>query len=176
MSLKVPCKHCGKTISLRKMPNGQFIPFDLGANTQHHCQDQPPKSADKSGAYAKPHVDTGTSVGDLVLSVIQESPGMRARRIAATITRKYGVNVDHTEVNRWLYYDLKGKVYQNGSYQWFPGSESSGANPTVPTRVNHPPNPPVEPAAGSGGRGSNKLLWAIIVLLVIVVLMLLRKH
>ncbi|MBI2355276.1 MAG: hypothetical protein HYV06_09645 [Deltaproteobacteria bacterium] len=181
MSLKVPCKYCGKEISLRKMPNGQFVPFDKGTNAQHHCQDQPAKTTDKSGGTAKtqPHVDAGASVGDMVFRVVSESPGLKAKNIASTISRKYGVNVDRSEVNRWLYYDLKGKVYQDGSYQWFPGSAPSrvgtagqGQSPGIPPESRTPPTG----SAGSGVQQStNKLLWAIIVLLVILVLILMRK-
>ncbi|KAF0218573.1 MAG: hypothetical protein FD174_2873 [Geobacteraceae bacterium] len=180
MSLKVPCKYCGKEISLRKMPNGQFVPFDKGTNTQHRCQDQQESSTTKSGS-AKPHVhvDAGTSVGDLVFRVVSESPGMKAKSIASTISKKYGVNVDRSEVNRWLYHDLKGKVYQNGSYQWFPGGapqRPSSAGQSQPQGA--PPEVRTGPTgtAGSGvQQSSNKLLWAIIVLLVIVVLILLRR-
>jgi hypothetical protein len=187
MSLKVPCKYCGKEISLRKMPNGQFVPFDKWTNTQHRCQDQPPKSTGKSGGSAKPqaHVDAGASVGDLVLRVVSETPGLKAKSIASTISRKYGVSVDRSEVNRWLYHELKGKVYQNGSYQWFPGSApqsvsiGSGASYGDAYGTNQPQGAPPEarpaPAASGASQGANKLLWTIIILLVIVVLMLMRK-
>lgn len=188
MSLKVPCKYCGKEISLRKMPNGQFVPFDMGTNVQHHCQDQPAKTSDKSSGSARPqaHVDAGASVGDLVLRVVSESPGLKAKNIASTISRKYGVSVDRSEVNRWLYQELKRKVYQDGSYQWFPGSapQRAGAVDTG-SRASYggtsqpqgaPPEARPAPVAGGASKGSNKLLWAIIVLLVIVVLILLNKR
>lgn len=185
MSLKVPCKYCGKEISLRKMPNGQFVPFDKGTNAQHRCQDQPAKTTDKSGGSAKtqPHVDAGASVGDLVFRVVSESPGLKAKNIASTISRKYGVNVDRSEVNRWLYHDLKGKVYQDGSYQWFPGSAPSRAGtgsgayvgPSQPQDTPEARPVPTGRAGGGAQQSTNKLLWAIIVLLVILVLVLLRK-
>jgi hypothetical protein len=81
MSLIVPCKYCGKEISLRRMPTGQFVPFDKGTNTQHHCQNQP--SSSKSGSKVKPqaHIDVGTNVGDMVFRVVSESPGIKAKQI-----------------------------------------------------------------------------------------------
>jgi hypothetical protein len=174
MSLIVPCKYCGKEISLRRMPTGQFVPFDKGTNTPHHCQNQP--SSSKSGSKVKPqtHIDVGTSVGDMVFRVVSESPGIKAKQIGSTILRKYGVNVDRSEVNRWLYHDLKGKVYQNGSYKWFPGNAPQRAS-----SAEAPPETKTGPAVNlpSGVKGdSNKLLWAIIVLLIIIVLILLRSR
>jgi len=178
MSLKVPCKYCGKEISLRKMPNGQFVPFDKGTNTQHRCQDQPTSSTTMSGsAKLQVHVDAGTSVGDLVFRVVSESPGVKAKQIASTILRKYGVNVDRSEVNRWLYYDLKGKVYQNVSYQWFPGSAPPRSSSTGQSQPQGAfPDVGSSPAGSGAQQGMNKLLWAIIVLLVILVLILLNKR
>jgi hypothetical protein len=165
------------------MPNGQFVPFDKWTNTQHRCQEQPVKTKGKSGVSARPQsqVDAGTSVGDLVLRVVSESPGLKAKNIASTISRKYGVNADRSEVNRWLYYDLKGKVYQNGSYQWFPGSAPSRVGTAGLGPASSGPQPEASPAptvsAGSGAQqGTNKLLWAIIVLLVILVLVLMNKR
>jgi hypothetical protein len=185
----VPCKYCGKEISLRRMRGGQFVPFDKWTNTQHRCQDQPTKAAGKSDGGAKPqtYVGAGTSVGDLVFRVVSESPGMKAKSIASAISRKYGVNVDRSEVNRWLYHDLKGNVYQNGSYQWFAGSaprraSSAGAGNGSSCGGQSQPqgtNPETKSGVGNLQNGalqwSNKLLWGIIVLLVVVVLILLRK-
>jgi hypothetical protein len=37
MSLKKSCENCGKKISLRKMPNGHWIPFDYYTKTVHDC-------------------------------------------------------------------------------------------------------------------------------------------
>jgi len=166
MSLKVPCKYCGKTISLRRMPNGHFVPFDKGTNTQHRCQEQPASSTTESDSDAKSHVDASASVGDLVFRIVSELPGMKARQIASTISKRYGVNVDRSEVNRWLYHDLRGKVYQNASYRWFPG---------VPSLSSAEENQPTRNTESGVQQSANKLLWAIIVLLVIVVLILLSK-
>ena len=185
MSLKVPCKHCGKEISLRKMPRGQYVPFDKWTNTQHRCQGQQAKATSKSDNNPKPrvHLDAGTSVGDLVLRVVSESPGLTAKNIASVILRKFGVNVDRSEINRWLYHDLKDKVYQNRSYQWFAGSVPS-QRPSSASVGSGSSSQGATPVAKSGPAGnlqssarqsSNKLLWAIIVLLVIVVLILLNK-
>jgi hypothetical protein len=128
MSLKVPCKHCGKQISLRKMPNGQYVPFDKWTNTQHKCHDSQSKTLNKgNGGAQQANVGGNGSVGDLVMQVVSESPGLKAKQIASTISRKYGVQVDKSEVNRWLYSDLKSKVYQNGSYEWFLWSAQSGS-------------------------------------------------
>jgi hypothetical protein len=37
MSLVVTCNKCGQTISLRKMPHGRHVPFDLRTNNPHKC-------------------------------------------------------------------------------------------------------------------------------------------
>lgn len=185
MSVRVPCKHCGREISLRKMPNGQYVPFDKWTRTQHRCQDPHANAPSKSGG--------NISVGDLVLRVVSEFPGSKAKHIASAVLRKYGVNVDRSEVNRWLYNDLKGKVYQNGSHEWFAGGAPSGStsqragsggtkdNSYKLGQSQHQGAIP-EVNTGMAGnlqsgakQGSNKLLWAIIVLLIVVVLILLNK-
>jgi len=196
MSLKVPCKHCGKEISLRKMPNGQFVPFDKWTNTQHRCQDLPPKTASKGNGSGKQQTATASnvSVGNLVMQVVSESPGIKASQIASTISKKHGVQVDRSEVNRWLYGDLKGRAYKNESHLWFPGSAPSSSQRTSPvTTINSTYNyhqgqgnsneSMTEVKSGLANRiqnpapqqSSNKLLWAIIVLLAVVVLILLNK-
>lgn len=37
MSIKRACNHCGNNISLRKMPNGQWVAFDFNTNSAHKC-------------------------------------------------------------------------------------------------------------------------------------------
>lgn len=196
MSLKVPCKYCGKEISLRKMPSGQFVPFDKWTNSPHQCQNAQAKTANKSsGNTQQTNASSSSSVGELVLRVITETPGLKAKSIASAISRKHGVEVDKSEVNRWLYSDLKKKVYQNGAYEWFPGKAPSGSS----TNRTHAPG--VSPESGSyygrqfapleeshevktglpgnmhpsSQQGSNKLLWGIIALLVVIVMILLNK-
>ena len=37
MSLIVDCRFCGERISLRKMPHGKHVPFDVHTDDQHKC-------------------------------------------------------------------------------------------------------------------------------------------
>ena len=50
MSLVVTCNKCGQTISLRKMPHGRHVPFDLRTNNPHKCGSR--KSSKGKGAEA----------------------------------------------------------------------------------------------------------------------------
>jgi len=50
MSLVVTCNKCGQTISLRKMPHGRHVPFDLRTNNPHKCGSR--KSSNGKGAEA----------------------------------------------------------------------------------------------------------------------------
>lgn len=194
MSVKVPCKFCGKEISLRKMPNGQFVPFDKWSNTQHRCQEPAPKAA-KSNVSSKQQTTPSStiSVGNLVLQVVSETTGLKASQIASSITKKHGIQVDRSEVNRWLYGDLKSRAFKNDSHQWFPGSAPSGTPqkppPPAPTNTtsygwqSNPNDSLSEHKTGLAEKiqspvppqSSNKLLWAIIALLVVIVFVLMKK-
>jgi hypothetical protein len=43
MSLIVDCRFCGERISLRKMPHGKHVPFDVRTDEQHKCTQSKPK-------------------------------------------------------------------------------------------------------------------------------------
>lgn len=173
MSLKVPCKYCGKKISLRKMPHGHFVAFEIWTKTQHRCQ-QPHTQQNNIHAVSMNNIGGDTSIGDLIFRVISTTPGKKTRQIASLITRKYGIQVDRSEVNRWLYGDLKSKVYQNGFYRWFPESyertEQNIASQSKPENIS---------AANIQGdntkKASQKWLWIVIVILVLIIFVLLRS-
>lgn len=115
------------------MPNGKYIPFDKGTNIQHRCQDSQSITLKVNGVAQETNIDGNVSIGNFIMQVVSESPGLKAKQIASIILRKYGVQVDRSEVNRWLYSDLKSKVYQDGAYQWFPGNTPIGGVPQSPS-------------------------------------------
>jgi len=43
MSLIVDCRFCGERISLRKMPHGKHVPFDVHTDDQHKCTESKSK-------------------------------------------------------------------------------------------------------------------------------------
>ena len=43
MSLIVDCRFCGERISLRKMPHGKHVPFDVHTDDQHKCNESKSK-------------------------------------------------------------------------------------------------------------------------------------
>jgi len=47
MSLIVDCRFCGERISLRKMPHGKHVPFDVHTDDQHKCTESKSKKAVK---------------------------------------------------------------------------------------------------------------------------------
>ena len=47
MSLIVDCKFCGERISLRKMPHGKHVPFDVHTDDQHKCTQSKSKKQKK---------------------------------------------------------------------------------------------------------------------------------
>ena len=54
MSLIVDCRFCGERISLRKMPHGKHVPFDVHTDDQHKCtQSKSKKKALKKVAKLK---------------------------------------------------------------------------------------------------------------------------
>tara|TARA_X000000950_G_scaffold154851_1_gene189971 strand:+ start:3348 stop:3740 length:393 start_codon:yes stop_codon:yes gene_type:complete len=54
MSLIVDCRFCGERISLRKMPHGKHVPFDVHTDDQHKCtQSKSKKKALKQVAKPK---------------------------------------------------------------------------------------------------------------------------
>ncbi len=54
MSLIVDCRFCGERISLRKMPHGKHVPFDVHTDDQHKCtQSKSKKKAVKKGTKNK---------------------------------------------------------------------------------------------------------------------------
>ncbi len=184
MSLRVPCKHCGRDISLRKMPNGQYVPFDKWTKNLHRCQESKVRAVSESAglqAESSVKLDSTASVGDLILQIIEGSPGIKAKRIASLIVRKYGIKVDKSEVNRWLYRDLKNKVHQSSPHHWSTGSsDGSKYQDAMQNQAKHeiPEHRPVLAVdiQNSTQTGTNRLLWIVIALLVVVVLILLKKY
>jgi hypothetical protein len=183
MSLKTPCKYCGKEISIRKMPNGKHIPFDKWTNTQHRClapQDHGVKKSTGVRVESTQNYDANVSVGDLILQVISESPGIKAKLIASIISKKYGIQVDRSEVNRWLYRDLKNKVYQSSPYHWCVGGvdRSKYQNVAQNLRKDEISEHRTDMASyvqNNTQTKTNMLLWIVIAALVIIVLILLNK-
>lgn len=41
MAIYRKCKYCGQPISLREMPAGQWVAFDVGTDNVHHCDSRP---------------------------------------------------------------------------------------------------------------------------------------
>lgn len=68
MALYRKCEYCGERISLRQMPGGQWVAFDVGTKKVHNCNSKPLKTplvrskVTKSAKAAKTESATDTSV------------------------------------------------------------------------------------------------------------------
>lgn len=58
------------------------------------------------------------SLQEQILEILKDGKPRKGREIAVEISRKYGIDVDKSEVNSVLYRDLRNKAQQNKSYQW----------------------------------------------------------
>ena len=57
-----------------------------------------------------------------IISILTQESGLKAREITEIIKQEYNIKVEKKEVNRILYYQLKGKVYQDSNYRWSLGT------------------------------------------------------
>ena len=58
------------------------------------------------------------SLADKILSILGEGKPLKTREIADLLVKKYDSTIDKKEINRILYYSLKGKVIQDNNYRW----------------------------------------------------------
>ncbi len=57
-----------------------------------------------------------------ILIVLKENGGLKATDIVLKISQKFNETIDKKEINKILYYKLKGKVYQDSNYRWTIGN------------------------------------------------------
>ncbi len=48
-----PCNKCGERISIRQMPHGQWVAFDVATDDQHKCSKKKPKKIQKKSISKK---------------------------------------------------------------------------------------------------------------------------
>ncbi|AKX93423.1 hypothetical protein MOTHE_c06190 [Moorella thermoacetica] len=71
MAIYRKCKYCGRPISLREMPAGQWVAFDVGTDNVHHCGSRPTITPPAVSAVAAT-LDTGTVTASPVVATSSE--------------------------------------------------------------------------------------------------------
>ena len=62
MSLIVDCRFCGERMSLRKMPHGKHVPFDVHTDDPHNCSKSNNKKVVKKESKKEVKVEKKTEV------------------------------------------------------------------------------------------------------------------
>lgn len=77
-------------------------------------------------------------IEEKILTVLNDESGLKAKDIALKISQKFNLTIDKSEINKILYYKLKGKVVQDSKYQWTLGSLSAKKTDVPKKSINTP--------------------------------------
>ena len=76
MAIYRKCKYCGQPISLREMPAGQWVAFDLGTDNVHGCV---------QGSDTRRRSDGSSNI--IIVAHLSDVPAVNAMRKSETVTR-----------------------------------------------------------------------------------------
>jgi len=122
MSVRKECDKCGQKISVRKMPNGRWVPFDYNTNTQHKCSSATyKKPVQKKVPIAK--APSAPKPAEIVkpIYINQNSNTTILPHIRSAIDNNYNVIINYctTSRNAWSTREITPyKIYanENGTY------------------------------------------------------------